>query len=194
MKNKKIALILNVILVISEIIGLIWSSILDKVDLIYYTNLSNLFALIVGVLFIAFYKKNSDLIKDLRFMSTSCLAVTFLVVLFILSPMYQFNYKLLMFTNVFFIFHTLCPILSIVSYILFEERSSKVYLGFIFTLLYGIILLIFNCFNVVSGPYPFLKVHNQSVLVTIIWSVLIIGGSYLISLLLNVLNKKLKRS
>jgi len=194
MKNKKMALIFNALLVISEVVGLIWTSILSKVDLIYYTNLSNIFALIVGVLFIIFYNKKNDFIKDLRFMSTSCLTVTFLVVIFILCPMYHFNYKLLMFTNVFFIFHTLCPLLSIISYILFEERSNKVYLGFLFTLVYGIILLVLNYFNIVSGPYPFLKVHNQSIIMTIIWSISIIGSSYLISILLNTLNKKLKRS
>ncbi len=194
MKNSKLALIFNILLIISELIGFIWSFVKDGVDLIYYTNLSNLFALIVSVLFVIFYKKKSNLIKDLRFMSTSCLTVTFLVVIFILSPMFGFNYKLLMFTNVFFIFHTLCPLLSIISYILFEEKSNKLYLGFLFTIAYAIILLILNYFRIVSGPYPFLLVHKQSIFMSIFWFVLIVGGSYMISILLNYLNTKLKRS
>ena len=172
MKSQRMALIFNILLIISEIVGLVWSFIMSGVDLIYYTNLSNIFALIVGVLFIIFYNKKKEFIKDLRFMCTSCLTVTFLVVIFILCPMYRFNYKLLMFTNVFFIFHTLCPLLSIISYILFEERSKKVYLGFLFTILYGVVLVILNWFNIVSGPYPFLKVHNQSILMTFVWFIL----------------------
>ena len=194
MKNKKIALILNVILVISELIAIVLLLFKGGIDLIYYTNLSNILALIVSVLFIINYKKKSKLINDLRFMSTSCLMVTFLVVLFILSPMYQFNYKLLMFTDVFFILHTLCPLLSIISYIFFEDGSKKKYLGFAFTLFYGIVLIILNALRIVNGPYPFLMVYKQGIIMSIVWFILIIGGCYIISLLLSYLNKKLKRS
>ena len=194
MKNKKIALILNVILVISELIGIVLLLFNGGIDLIYYTNISNILALVVSIFFIINYKKKSKAINDLRFMSTSCLAVTFLVVLFILSPMYQFNYRLLMFTDVFFLFHTLCPLLSIISYIFFEEGSKNKYLGLSFTLIYGIVLIILNALRIVNGPYPFLMVYKQGVIMSIVWFILIIGGSYIISLLLNYLNKKLKRS
>ncbi len=192
MKKNTLAIIFNVLIVLCGIIGLIISINKENISLIYYTNLSNLFALIVSILFLIFNKK-SKIIKDLRFMSTSCLSVTFLVVLFILAPMYNFNYKLLMFTDIFFLFHTLCPLLSIISYICFEEKSNKVYMGFLFTLVYGIIMIILNIFRVVSGPYPFLMVYKQGVLMSIIWFILIVGGSYAISLLLNLLNTKIQK-
>ena len=132
--------------------------------------------------------------KDIRFIATSCLTVTLLVVIFILSPMYEFNYKLLMFTDNFFILHTLAPILSIISYVALEDRSNKNYLCLVFTTLYAIIMIVLNVLNIVDGPYPFLKVNTQDILVSLLWGIIIIGGSYLISLCLNVLNKKIKRS
>ena len=41
-------------------------------------------------------------------------------------------------------FHTLCPIISIISYIFFEKKSTKKYLGVLVTILYSIILIIFK--------------------------------------------------
>lgn len=193
MGKKKIALIINIIILLVEIFAFTKSIFISKdFSLSYYTNDSNIIALISSLLFIIFYKKNIELVKDIRFVATSCLAVTFLVVLFILSPMYNFNYKLLMFTDNFFIFHTLVPILSIISYIAFEDRSSKNYLCLIFTTVYGVILITLNILTLIEGPYPFLMVRNQSPLMTLLWGGLIIGGSYLVGIGLNYLNKKIK--
>ena len=106
--------------------------------------------------------------------------------------MYNFNYKVFMFTDNFLIFHTIVPILSIISYIAFEERSSKSHLCLIFTIIYSIILIGLNVLCLVEGPYPFLMVRDQNPLMTLLWGALIIGGSYVIGLGLNYLNKKIK--
>ncbi len=193
MSKKKIALIINIIIFILEMFVFIKSIFIDKdLSLAYYTNDSNIIALISSLLFIIFYKKDFELVKDIRFVATSCLTVTFLVVIFILCPMYNFNYKLFMFTDNFLILHTIVPILSIISYIAFEERSSKNYLCLIFTIVYGVILIGLNILTLIEGPYPFLMVRNQSPLMTLLWGVIIIGGSYVIGLGLNYLNKKIK--
>jgi hypothetical protein len=193
MNKKKIALIINIIILILELIGFGRSIFVSRdFSLIYYTNDSNIFALISSLLFIVFYKKNIELVKDLRFVATCCLTVTFLVVAFVLAPMYNFNYKVFMFTDNFLIFHTIVPILSVISYIAFEERSSKSHLCLIFTIIYSIILIGLNVLCLVEGPYPFLMVRNQNPLMTLLWGALIIGGSYLIGLGLNYLNKKIK--
>ena len=195
MKKQKIALILNIILVILEVIGFSYELIKNhSIAFEYYTNLSNLFVLITSLLFIITYKKEKEIIKDLRLAATSCLMITFLVVIFILTPMYDFNYKLLMFTGSFFIYHTACPIISIISYILFEEGSKKKYLGFVVTAIYSIIMIILNIVGIISGPYPFLKVTEQSIVMSIIWAIIIVGGSYFIGLLLYLLNKKGKEA
>ena len=193
MSKKKIALIINIIIFILEMFVFIKSIFVDKnLSLAYYTNDSNIIALISSLLFIIFYKKDFELVKDIRFVATSCLTVTFLVVIFILCPMYNFNYKLFMFTDNFLILHTIVPILSIISYIAFEERSSKNYLCLIFTIVYGVILIGLNILTLIEGPYPFLMIRNQSPLMTLLWGVIIIGSSYVIGLGLNYLNKKIK--
>ena len=193
MNKKKIALIINIAILIFELIGFGKSIFVNhNIAVEYYTNDSNIIALISSILFIIFYKKDREFIKDIRFVATSCLTVTFLVVIFVLAPMFNFNYKLLMFTDNFLVFHTLVPILSIVSYIVFEDRSEKPYLCLLFTSIYSIVLVILNVLNLVDGPYPFLKVNNQSLLMTLLWGVLIIGGSYVIGLTLNGINKALK--
>ena len=193
MSKRKIALIINIIIIIAEIIGLSNHIIVDHTLAIqYYTIDSNLLVLVSSILFIIFYKKNINLVKDIRFLATGLLTVTFLVVIFILCPMQNFNYKLLMFTDYYFVFHTLVPILSIISYICYEDKSNKNYLCLIYTIIYGIVLVSLNILNIIEGPYPFLMIKNQKVIVTIIWSILLIGGSHIISLTLNRLNTKIK--
>jgi len=195
MSKKKLALIINIIIIIVELLAFGKNLLVEhNIAIEYYTNDSNILALISSILFIIFYNKNKEFVKDIRFIATSCLTVTLLVVIFILSPMYEFNYKLLMFTDNFFILHTLAPILSIISYVALEDRSNKNYLCLAFTTLYAIIMIVLNVLNIVDGPYPFLKVNTQDILVSLLWGIIIIGGSYLISLCLNLLNKKIKRS
>ena len=195
MSKKKLALIINIVIIIVELLAFGKNLIVEhNIAIEYYTNDSNILALISSTLFIIFYNKNKEFVKDIRFIATSCLTVTLLVVIFILSPMYEFNYKLLMFTDNFFILHTLAPILSIISYVALEDRSNKNYLCLAFTTLYAIIMIVLNVLNIVDGPYPFLKINTQDILVSLLWGIIIIGGSYLISLCLNVLNKKIKRS
>ena len=183
---KKKALIMNIIIFILELIAFIYTFVNNhSIEIVYYTIDSNLLALITSLIFIIFYKKDTNIIKDLRLITTTALSVTFLVVVFVLAPMYNFNYKALMFENTFFVFHTLVPILSIISYILFENKSDKKYLGLIFTTIYAIILTTLNILDLVVGPYPFLEVKNQSVIASILWTILIVGGSYIIGILLN---------
>ena len=193
MSKKKLALIINIIILLTELFAFGRSIVVDHgIDLEYYTNDSNIIALISSLLFIIFYNKDKEFVKDIRFIATSCLTVTFLVVIFILCPMYDFNYKLLMFTDNFFIFHTLVPILSIFSYIALEDRSKKNYLCLLFTIIYAITIIPLNILKIVDGSYPFLKINDQGVIPTLLWGLLIIGGNYLLGILLNTLNKKIK--
>ncbi len=178
MNKEKIALWLNIILILSELVGFIWTiKIYHSISIEYYTNDSNLLALFSSVLFVIFYKKEKEFVKDLRFITTACLTITFLVVIFILAPMYDNNYKLLMFTNIFFIFHTLCPILSMISYFFFEKGSKKKHTPLIATAIYGVILIILNIFRVVNGPYPFLQIYDSNIVKSIILMILILAIS-----------------
>ena len=190
MKKEKKALILNILIIIFEIIGLVYTVYQSHSLMIeYYTIDSNIITLISSLLFVIFYKKKKGFVKDIRFLATILLIVTFLVVVFILCPMQNFNYKLLMFTDPYFIFHTLCPILTMVSYIFFEEGSNKKIIGLAFTIIYAIVLITLNILDIISGPYPFLKVKEQSIPMTIMWGGLILLGSYLVGQILYQLNK-----
>ena len=190
MKNKKMSIKLNIVIILLEILGFSLSIIkYHHIAIEYYTNQSNLIALFTSILFVIFYKSKSRIINDLRFITTSTLTLTFLVVLFILTPMYNYNYKLLMFTEEFCIFHTIVPIISLISYLFYERRSKKDYLGFLYTIIYCFIFVQLNICGVISGPYPFLKVKEQSIIISIIWFIIIVGGSYLIGYLINQTHK-----
>ena len=65
--------------------------------------------------------------------------------------------------------HTLCPAVSITSYMLWERHSSMWMIPVAVTLVYGIVLLYLNHTEIVEGPYPFFRVHQQSVRATVIW-------------------------
>ena len=78
----------------------------------------------------------------------------------------------------------------IVSYIFFEEGTKKKNLVFYMTLLYGITLILLNVLKVVVGPYPFLMVYNQTVWMSILWCVIILGLSETIGLGIHTLNRK----
>ena len=191
MSKRKIALILNIIIVVLEVLAFGYTILNShKIQVEYYTNDSNIIALVSSLLFIILYRKKKEFVKDLRFLSTIILTITFLVVIFILSPMYNFNYKLLMFTDTFLVFHTICPILSFISYVFFEEGSKHKYLGLIFTIVYALILITLNILDLVVGPYPFLEVKKQSLLMVGTCGILILIGSYLVGLTIYKLNKQ----
>ena len=72
-----------------------------------------------------------------------------------------------------------------------EVKGYKDILGaLVFTILYTIVFLILNLAKVIEGPYPFLLVYENSVLVTIIWFIVIEGGAVLLAKLLEIAKQK----
>ena len=122
----------------------------------------------------------------LRYISSVCLALTFFVVLLVLGPENGFAHEFLGGTR--FFSHLLCPFLSIFLF-LFPEEKRSLPLSVIgkalgVTLLYAIPLLILNGMGLVSGPYSFLKIREQSVGKTIFWIITILLGNALLALAL----------
>ena len=189
--NKK-SLIFNLIIVILEIIGFIVTlNINHKISYEYYTEDSNILALFSSLLFVIYLiskKKIPRWLQLFKYMTTICLTVTFLVVILILAPMYQFNYGFLLFHNSLLYQHLLCPVLSIIVFIFFDDISilkiKDTFIGISLTILYAVVLIVLNFFELVSGPYPFLMVHNQSIFMSIFWLIIILGLTYLIAFLL----------
>jgi hypothetical protein len=102
------------------------------------------------------------------------LTMTFLITLFVLVPMGGGFRKLMLSGNGLY-HHTLCPMLSVTSYIIWEQHSSLWILPTVLTFIYGIVMLIMNGKGLFDGPYPFFRVRNQSKLATVIWILVLIG-------------------
>lgn len=196
--KKKMSLILNLLIVIFEIIGFVITlNLTHRIAIEYYTEDSNILALFSSLLFVIYLISNKKIPRWLelfKYMTTICLTVTFLVVIFILAPMYNFNYYYMLFYHNLLFQHLLCPIISIITFIFFDKMSildkKDSMIGISLTLLYGFILIILNLFKLIEGPYPFLMIYKQPIYMSIIWFILIIGLSYFISVYLRKLYLK----
>ena len=192
MKKRYMSLICNSLIVILEIVGLIVTlNSYSKVSFEYYTIDSNILALIVSAIFIVYMLLKKEMptwLRMLKYSSAICLSVTFLVVIFILAPMYEFSYGHLLFSKELLYMHLLCPVLSIITFIFFDEIESfnrkDNFAGLTLTIIYGIVLIILNLLSKVSGPYPFLKVREQSAAMSLLWLVVIFALAYFIGLAL----------
>ena len=190
--KKRLDIIIHILIIILEIIGFIRAINHDgRIAIEFYTDLSNLMALITSVLYLIFYKKDNKIINNLYFITTTMLTITMLVIIFVLGPMYNFDYKWLILQGSHLIMHLICPLLFVFVYLFHKKRNDNKYLPVMVTIIYGITLIILNLLKVVDGPYPFLKVYNQSILISILWGIILISVSYIISILLIKLNKKL---
>lgn len=162
---------LNLAIVVLEIVGVFLSvQTHGKQVFLFYTQLSNYFALLTSAIFcvacaIALTKKSyvASWIHNLRYVSTCCLTLTISVVLFILLPMLPGYFSYLMIEGASLIQHVSCPIISIISLLLFEnqfklKRRSIVY-ALVPTIVYGMVLISLNLFRIIIGPYPFFFVY-----------------------------------
>ncbi len=203
MKDKeKIAFILNIVILILEIVGLL-PSIYNHGFLMftYYTQDSNFFSLVVSLIFVITALKNKDRevsgwVKTLRFMATSNLMLTFLIVLTVLWPLSgPKGIIYLAFRGANLPYHVLCPILSFVSFIWFED-IKRISIGetvrnVIPTLCYAIVAVLLNWLRVIRGPYPFLLVHDQPFFMSVIWFVLILGIAWFIPVVIRLIKNRM---
>lgn len=187
MKNK-IILAINIAIIIFEIIGIIVRlRVKGAIGIEYYTMDSNLLALVASTAYVFYMlrgKSQPKWLNILKYISTTMLAVTFLVVIFVLSPMLENGLYILLLTDQMLYNHLICPLLAIISFLLLEKHNLKnkdILWPIGATLLYAIVLIILNLCHIVDGPYPFLQVYNQSILATLGWAILILGTTGLIS-------------
>ena len=164
---------INIAVIILEIIGLRISISERKWKIFaYYTQISNIITLVSSVFFVV--SQSSVVTITLRYLSSCMLTMTFLITLFVLVPMGGGFRKLMLSGNGLY-HHTLCPILSVTSYVMWEQHSSLWILPTVLTFIYGIIMLVMNGKGLFDGPYPFFRVRNQSKLATVVWMVVLIG-------------------
>lgn len=165
------ARILNLILFILELSALrIKSKSFKLKNFVYYTRISNTLTAISALLLVIFGQK--PFVEVLRLFSTSMLFTTFFVTAFILLPVTK------QFTNLFLtrsglMHHILCPVISMVSYMAFENKAPMVWvlLPIIFTILYGLCMVYLNAKGTIEGPYPFFMVKRFGKGFVAIWMV-----------------------
>lgn len=197
-KNSKLycAFIINILIIIMELFAfLVCYKESGFACFKYYTQDSNLFLMFTSLLYVISLlicdKKIPHFVSLLKYAATTSVVITFLTVVTILAPVMG-GYKAMLLDGTMLIHHLICPIFGFVTFVFFEKHNlnglKDALISMIFTCLYGIIAVTLNILKIMDGPYPFLKVYNQTILMSIFWLILMMGSSYLITVLIGNLN------
>lgn len=197
-KNSKLycAFIINILIIIMELFAfLVCYKESGFACFKYYTQDSNLFLMFTSLLYVISLlicdKKIPHFVSLLKYAATTSVVITFLTVVTILAPVMG-GYKAMLLDGTMLIHHLICPIFGFVTFVFFEKHNlnglKDALISMIFTCLYGIIAVTLNVLKIMDGPYPFLKVYDQTILMSIFWLILMMGSSYLITVLIGNLN------
>lgn len=195
-KNNKLALGFNFLLIVLAGLGL-YFSIVDKNAFLYYSDNAGMFALsssIIYVIVVLTKKEPNFLSLALRYVSTTCLVLT-LVGTFYVATTTGENYLDSFIKGSHLFNNLLCPIVSFVSFTMFEgdrrlNKKKTIWYALIPTVIYGIIMLVCNVTNTFTGPYPFMMINDNPVYVTVIVFIVTIILNYVIGRFLLLSNQK----
>lgn len=202
--KKRILISLNFLIILLEIVATYLSACEFNFRLFtYYTQYSNLFTLVSSFLLIIYLFKDNvpKWLKFFRYITVNMMIITFLVVTFILVPLliYAIGVKgFMMFTHGSMLYnHLVCPILLFISYAFYEKwnpitKKDKIYV-LIPTLIYGITLILFNAFNIIDGPYPFLMVDELPIYLSAISFIGIFTLTYFVGYIIYIFSLKIKK-
>ena len=197
-KNSKLycAFIINILIIIMELFAfLVCYKESGFACFKYYTQDSNLFLMFTSLLYVISLlicdKKIPHFVSLLKYAATTSVVITFLTVVTILAPVMG-GYKVMLLDGTMLIHHLICPIFGFVTFVFFEKHNlnglKDALISMIFTCLYGVVAVTLNVLKIMDGPYPFLKVYDQTILMSIFWLILMMGSSYLITVLIGNLN------
>lgn len=195
-KNNKLALGSNILLIVLASLGL-YFSIVDKNAFLYYSDNAGMFALsssIIYVIVILTKKEPNFLSLALRYVSTTCLVLT-LVGTFYVATTTGENYLDSFIKGSHLFNNLLCPIVSFVSFTMFEgdrrlNKKKTIWYALIPTVIYGIIMLVCNVTNTFTGPYSFMMINDNPVYLTVIVFIVTIILNYVIGRFLLLSNQK----
>lgn len=153
----------------------------------FYTENSNFFTAFVCLLMAVFQlralltgRKVPRWVKRLKYIATCCLTMTFLTVVFILAPYYkdEGGVVFLLTASSMLYHHLLNPLCAFVSFVFLEREprlsGKNVFCALIPTLLYGSIAVWANVQRLIVGPYPFLRIYEQTIQQSLEWLVAIV--------------------
>ena len=195
-KNNKLALGSNILLIVLAGLGL-YFSIVDKNAFLYYSDNAGMFALsssIIYVIVVLTKKEPNFLSLALRYVSTTCLVLT-LVGTFYVATTTGENYLDSFVKGSHLFNNLLCPIVSFVSFTMFEgdrrlNKKKTIWYALIPTVIYGVIMLVCNVSNTFTGPYSFMMINDNPVYVTVIVFIVTIILNYVIGRFLLLSNQK----
>lgn len=198
------ALVSNIVLFVSEVFAFVlYFPDLKARTFAYLTQDSNFFTMIISGVFIIYAivqikskKQIPTWVHVLRYMSTCCLLLTFLIVVFVLIPL-EGRAIYMMFGGHLFFYHTLCPIVSVLSFILFENERSlsriHTYCTLVPLMLYSLVMILLNIFCVFDGPYLFLKFYKQAWYISVFWVFAIVFVALILSSCVRILNQQMRK-
>jgi len=200
-KQDRISLAISLVIVVLEVVALImvirsmgWGM------FVYYTQDSNLLLLIASAIwaFCCFRRLRDGVaipqwVRVLKFAATGTVFVTFVVVIAVLVPMGAGSFSEMLFDGSMLFCHTLCPILAVVSFVLFEGEPrlevESTAAALCPTVVYAIVAIIMNLIGAWYGPYPFLHIFEQPAWISLVWVILLGGGAWFLAWLLYQLNR-----
>ena len=177
----------NFLIVILELIAFVLSCMEHGVEnFCFYTQDSNYLAMAASLLYCVCTvreartgEKAPKWLHSFRYIAVCCLMVTFFVVLIVLMPMAGENALFMLYGGSMLYQHTLCPILAVVSFFVFERKAplprTAALKAMVPTLVYALITITLNIFRVMEGPYLFLMVYRQPWYISVIWCFFILG-------------------
>ena len=191
--RRVLSILLNLAVVRMEPIAIrmSWEAVGEQ-SLTFYTENSNLFSaavcLLVAVCQLWALLSGRALprwVKRLKFIAACCLTLTFLTVVFVLAPYYpdEGGVVFLLTESSMLYHHLLNPLCAFVSFVLLEREPKLparcVPLALVPTMLYGSVALWANYQRLITGPYPFLLVYQQTTRQTVLWCAAILAMNML---------------
>ena len=173
MKERKVVIVLHVLLVVLETIAAVYMLSGEGLAVLrYYTVDSNILQLVVSILTLSCFIRKKDVpaaLTVMQLVASVCLTVTFLIAAFVLMPQSTFYYYFV--ENVAPINHFFGPLLSVIVLILSREKipGYAIVAPAAVSLMYGIVALILNAMKVLTGPYFFLEVYKTEARVIVMW-------------------------
>lgn len=178
--NNIISLCLNVLIIAAVSIGLAlafqgfdWKGSYETCPLNFFTNdsnillgISSLIYLIAGLINL---KKDTlpEFVSLFRLIGSTATLVTFVVVATILGPQFGFMDFLFGIDGGFLFLHFICPLLSLISFVFFENDHRLSFWNSVYatipTILYGCVWVFLELIDVKFqeiAPYPFLKIYG----------------------------------
>ena len=171
-----IALLLNLCVIPISLIGFYQAyQQVGKQIFIYYTEISNLIALVSSILYVIGIH-----VSDLRYTAVCMLSMTALISLLVLSSMDGGIRKNMIEGNTL-CHHTLVPLLTLLSYVFFETHSKAYYYPVLISLIYGLCMYYLNYMKRMEGPYPFFKIYEVGFKMALAWLIVLVLAILLIS-------------